>query len=111
LPRETFFLALPTSFQFPCERAKFFLAESVQELGGIRNGRYFVPPSIMKKKSFITYIAGDDCTPVEISIVAVADAGNMAKTKKKLTGPKGEFAFEGLKKFRFIHVVARVKVS
>ncbi len=43
---------------------------------------------------------------MEISIVAVADAGNMAKTKKKLTGPKGEFAFEGLKKFRFIHVVA-----
>ena len=39
---------------------------------------------------------GDDCAPVEISIVSAADAGNAAKTKKKLTGPKGEFSFGGL---------------
>ena len=28
---------------------------------------------------------GDDCAPVEISIVSAADVGNAAKTKKKLS--------------------------
>lgn len=38
---------------------------------------------------------GGDCEAVQVSIVAADDAGNLAKTKKMMTGPKGEFKFEG----------------
>ena len=38
---------------------------------------------------------GNDCAAIQVSIVAAAEAGNLAKTKKMTTGLKGEFKFEG----------------